>query len=151
MNLLIALLMAGPVQPTSASVEAANAQFLKLTVDANRALQSKDMAALDRLLAKDFAYSMFVAGRMPSVMSRSETLDMAERHYTLEHFEIRDLAARILGQVAVVRYQPYREAMAGTVERRGEFAIVDVWVRDGSDWRLSMRYQSRPDPGMTPR
>ena len=151
MSLLIVFLLAlAADERTAAQMESDNKQFSQLTLEVNQALQRKDMAALDRLLGKDFAYSMFVAGKPAAVMNRSETLGMAERYYTLERFEIRNLAARVLGSVAVVRFQPIREATAGSVDRSGEFAVVDVWVKEGGNWRLTMRYQSRPDPGMTP-
>ena len=56
------------------------------------------------------------------------------------------LAARVFGNVAVVRLQPYRMAVAGTsVDRSGEFAVVDVWTKDGGAWKLSARHLSRPD------
>ena len=152
MILLTAFVLAlAPTQPSSAKVEANDALFLKLTTDANRALQQKDMAALDRVLAKDFAFSMFVAGKAPEVMNRDETLKMVEHLYTLERFELRNLAARVFGNVAVVRFQSSRSAGAGSVDRSGEFAVVDVWVKDGADWRLSIRYQGRPDPGFVKR
>ena len=61
-------------------------------------------------------------------------------------FEIRHLAARVFGTVAVVRLQPSRTAVAGsTLDRSGEFAVVDVWTKDGNTWKLSSRHLSRPD------
>jgi hypothetical protein len=73
----------------------------------------------------------FLEGRAPVVLSRSEWLKTSE-HYALIGFEIRNLAARVFGNVAVVRLQPYRLAVAGTsLDRSGEFAVVDVWTKDG--------------------
>jgi hypothetical protein len=87
----------------------------------------------------------FLEGRAPVVMSRSEWLKTSE-HYALIGFEIRNLAARVFGNVAVVRLQPYRLAVAGTsLGRSGEFAVVDVWTKDGDAWKLSARHLSRPD------
>ena len=149
MILLTAFVLALAPTQTAAQLEANDALFLKLTTDANRALQQKDMAALDRILAKNFAFSMFVEAKAPQVLNRNETLKMVGRHLHPRAFEIRNLAARVFGNVAVVRFQPWRAAEAGGVDRSGEFAVVDVWVKDGADWRLSNRYQSRPDPGMT--
>ena len=87
----------------------------------------------------------FLEGRAPLVLNRGEWLKTSE-HYALVGFEIRHLAARVFGNVAVVRLQPYRMAVAGTsVDRSGEFAVVDVWTKDGGAWRLSARHLSRPD------
>ncbi len=78
-------------------------------------------------------------------MSRDEFLK-ASAHYTLTGFALQHLAARVFGNTAVVRLQPYRQATAGTtVDRSGEFAVVDVWTKDGDAWKLSARYTARPD------
>ena len=84
-------------------------------------------------------------GAAPLVLNRQEWLKTSE-HYTLLGFAIRHLAARQFGNVAVVRLQPYRHAVAGTtLDRSGEFAVVDVWTKDGNSWKLSSRHLSRPD------
>jgi hypothetical protein len=37
-------------------------------------------------------------------------------------------------------------AVAGTsVDRSGEFAVVDVRTKDGNAWKLSARHLGRPD------
>jgi Domain of unknown function (DUF4440) len=132
-----------------ASTPAANPEkepFQGLETRVSGAIQIKNMAALDELLAKDFAFNLFLEGRAPEVMNRAEWLKTADL-YTLVGFEIRYLAARVFGNVAVVRLQPYRTAVAGTnaIDRSGEFAVVDVWTKDGSTWKLSARHLSRPD------
>jgi ketosteroid isomerase-like protein len=132
-----------------ASTPSANSEkdpFQMLEMRVSTAIQAKDVPALDELLAKDFAFNLFVEGRAPEVLNRSEWLKTSEM-YTLIGFQIRYLAARVFGNVAIVRLQPYRTAAVGTagVDRSGEFAVVDVWTKDGSTWRLSVRHLSRPD------
>ena len=87
-----------------------------------------------------------VGGQAPGVMNRGEWLKTSEL-YTLQGYVIQHLAARVFGNTAVVRLQPYRTATAGTsnIDRSGEFAVVDVWTKDGDNWKLSARYLSRPD------
>ena len=67
--------------------------------------------------------------------------------YTLHGYVLQHVGVRLFGSTAVVRVQPYRTATAGTaaMDRSGEFAVVDVWTKDGGDWKLSVRYLSRPD------
>jgi hypothetical protein len=134
-------------QPSAARVEADNALFQKLTTEVQGAIQQKDLAALDKHFAKDFAFSMLVAGKAPQVLNRDEFLKMGSI-YTLERFELKYLAARTLGSVAVVRFQSLRKAELGSIDRSGEFAVVDTWIKDGDAWRLSMRFLARPDPGI---
>jgi hypothetical protein len=78
-------------------------------------------------------------------MSREEWLKASD-HYTLTGFELSYLSVRVFGNVAAVRLQPNRKATAGTtLDRSGEFAVVDIWTKDGNAWKLSSRYLSRPD------
>ena len=140
---LIAVLL--QAASSTAPVDPANEPFQTLETKLSGAIQAKNVAALDELLAKDFAFMAFLEGRAPVVLSRSEWLKTSE-HYTLIGFEIRNLAARVFGNLAVVRLQPYRLAVAGdSLGRSGEFAVVDVWTKDGDAWKLSARHLSRPD------
>jgi hypothetical protein len=132
-----------------ASTPAPNPQsdpFQMLETRVSTAIQKKDVPALDALLAADFGFNLFLEGRAPEVMNRGEWLK-ASSLYTLLGYNIRFLAARPFGDVTIVRLQPYRTAVAGTagIDRSGEFAVVDVWAKDGSDWKLSARFLSRPD------
>ena len=146
MTILAHVLIALLVQvPSAKAVDADRDQFQALETQVSGAIQIKNTAALEQLLAKDFAFSLFLAGRAPEVMNRDEWLKTAD-HYTLTGFELRYLSVRIFGNVAVVRLQPNRKATAGTaIDHSGEFAVVDIWTRDGSAWKLSSRYLSRPD------
>jgi hypothetical protein len=138
---LIAMLL----QASAPSVDPEKEPFQSLETRLSGAIQAKNIPALDELLAKDFAFSAFLEGRAPEVMNRSEWLKTSE-HYSLTGFENRHLAARVFGNVAVVRLQPNRQATAGTsLDHSGEFAVVDVWTRDGDTWKLSARHLSRPD------
>jgi ketosteroid isomerase-like protein len=136
------LLQASPSTP---AVDPEKEPFQSLETRVSGAIQTKNIPALEELLAKDFAFCAFLEGRAPEVLNRSEWLKTSE-HYTLTGFEIRHLAARVFGNVAVVRLQPNRKATAGTsLDRSGEFAVVDVWTKDGDAWKLSARHLSRPD------
>ena len=140
--LVAALLQAAP---STAPVDPEKEPFQTLETKISGAIQAKNVAALDELLAKDFGFMAFLEGRAPVVLSRSEWIKTSE-HYALIGFEIRNLAARVFGNVAVVRLQPYRLAVAGdSLGRSGEFAVVDVWTKDGDAWKLSARHLSRPD------
>lgn len=146
MTVLAHVLFALLVQaPTSPAVDPEHQQFLALETQVSGAIQIKNVAALDQLLAKDFAFNLFLVGRAPEVLNRGEWLKTTD-NYTLTGFEIQFLSVRVFGNVAVVRLQPNRKATAGaTIDRSGEFAVVDIWTKDGSAWKLSSRYLSRPD------
>lgn len=132
--------------PTSIEADQATTeQFRALETQVSSALLAKNTAALDQLLAKDFAFSLFLEGRAPQVMNRGEWLKMTG-YYTLSGFQIQHLSARVFGSVATVALQPNRTATAGTtLDRGGEFVVVDIWTKGGDGWKLSSRYLGRPD------
>lgn len=148
MTLLAAALAQSP--RSAASVDAVNARFLDLETRLSGALQHKDTALLDAMLAPGFAYSRMIEGRAPSVLNRAEWLRISDTLVTLENFEIRNLAAGERGSIAVVRFQVRRKGTVGTREFAGEHAIVDVWLKEKNAWALAYRVVSRPDPAPAP-
>ena len=141
--LIVLLLQAAP--PSSKTVDAETEFFQGLETRVANAIQLKSVAALEPLLAMDFTFNLFLEGRAPEVMNRDEWLKSSE-HYTLKNFELRHLAVRVFDKIAAVRLQPNHSATAGTtLDRSGEFSVVDIWSRDGDTWKLSARYLSRPD------
>ena len=145
MTLATLWLAAAALQPSAASVDATNARFLDLETRLQAAVQLKKAEEIDALIAPDFALRTAFEGRAAQVMNRSETLTAAASYYRLESFEIRYLAAREFGAVAVVNYRAFHAATVGNLDRSGEFAVTDVWTRAGSDWKLTLRYVSRPE------
>jgi hypothetical protein len=149
--LLVALTPAPAfAQLTPAQQEANDALFQRLTTEVQGAIQQKNAAGLDRLFTRDFGFSLLVAGKAPQVLNRAEFLRLAETSYHLERFELRNVASRVMGSVAVVRFQALREASVGSMDRSGEFVVFDTWMKEGDSWRLASRYLARPDPGLTP-
>jgi hypothetical protein len=151
MILVTTLLAAALAQsPSLAAADAVNARFLELETRLARALQFREAAALDSLLAPGFAFSRMIAGRRPDVLNRAEWLRMADELVTLERFEIKYLAAGERGSIAVVRFQVSRKGKVGQREVDGEHAVVDVWVRERGAWALAYRVVSRPDASLAP-
>ncbi len=137
--------LAATVQmPSSAKSDELNAQFLALETKMRTAIKQKDVAALDTILAKEFGYRLAIAGGPPQVMSRPEWLK-AGSYYTLEDFDIQELATRRFGDVAVVDFTFRATATLGGLDRSGDFANTDVWVKESGAWKLAARYASRPD------
>jgi hypothetical protein len=149
--ILVTLLAAALSQaPSPAAVDAVNARFLDLETRLAGALQQKEAAVLDSLLAPGFAYSRMIANRAPDVLNRAEWLRVVGEHVTLEGFEIKYLAAGERDSIAVVRFQASRRGKVGQKELAGEQAVVDVWVKEKDAWTLAYRVVSRPAPSLAP-
>jgi hypothetical protein len=50
----------------------------------------------------------------------------------------------------MVRFQVDRKGTVGARTFGGEYAIVDVWVKEKGRWALAYRVVSRPDPSPRP-
>ena len=146
MTLLAAALAQSPPSPT----DAVNARFLELETRLAGALQFREAAVLDSLLAPGFAYSRMIASRAPDVLNRAEWLRMADELVTLDSFEIKYLAAGERGSIAVVRFQVSRKGKVGQKAIDGEHAVVDVWVKEKGAWALVYRVVSRPEASLAP-
>lgn len=142
--LAVCLLMSAPQVTASATedlvarFQGAETQFLVLA-------QKKDVAAIDVQLAKDFGYVLAVSDQKSMVMNRGEFLKSLQSFVNLETFEVRNLSAREFGNIVVVNFGLLRKLTVGSKDRSGEFAITDIWVKDGKEQKLAARYASRPD------
>ena len=100
----------------------------------------RDVEAARELLADDFVLSSAggVAQRMPKI----EWLE------ALGAIETRSLVAsveevRLFGDIAVVRATLRWDASAGARDLSGDYAVADVFTRDGDRWRASWRISTR--------
>ncbi|HKT48819.1 MAG TPA: nuclear transport factor 2 family protein [Candidatus Angelobacter sp.] len=105
-----------------------------------QAVQKKDKAALEAMLTEDCNLHLpdadLLAGEdwLASVMSKD---------FVLKSFMIRQLDVADLGNAAVVSYDRVQESTHKGQNDGGEFYVVDLWKKDGDNWKLSDRYVSK--------
>jgi hypothetical protein len=143
-TMVVCALVATLQVPSSTEEGQLKSEFLALETKLRTAIKQKDVATLDAMLAKDFGYRLALASRPPQVLSRPEWLK-AGAYFTLADFDIQELATRRFDDVVVVDFTFRAIAALGTVERSGDFANTDVWVKQDGAWKLAARYSSRPD------
>ncbi len=102
--------------------------FTTLEYELSAAVRAGDAAAVDRMVTDDFELRSSVLPGVPT--PRAEWLAQSKGKDT---GEIEQMAVHDYGPVAVVSYawkwQPRRDLLA-----------VDVWVKSGDSWKLSVRY-----------
>ncbi len=114
--------------------------FSSLEKQMMEALQKKDKAALKALLTDDTAIHMPDADPLPgddwvdSVMSKD---------FALKSFGIRQVDVADLGTAAVVAYDRIQDSTFKGKPDGGEFFVVDLWKKDGDNWKLADRYVSK--------
>ena len=105
------------------------------------ALGRGDLNAVGRLLREDFLIT--TAGWIAEPVGKQAWLDeLARRMTPLRSFDLRLIAAREFGPVAVAIAESAQEGIHDEKPFSLTFRYTDVWVRDGTDWALATRHAS---------
>jgi ketosteroid isomerase-like protein len=109
-----------------------------------RAVRERDFAALERLLAPDFAFTVAVAGKPLTTIDRGAYVTRA-KGYAIRESRFDEVVVRLHGEVAVVTCRYVQKAALHGRDRSAEFVLTDTWVRRGATWVAVARTSSRPE------
>ncbi len=110
-----------------------------------QAVQKKDKAALQSMMTDQCTVHLPDADPMYS----DDWLDsIMNKDFALKSFLIRQMSVADLGTAMVVSYDRVQESTYKGQNDGGEFYVVDLWKKDGDNWKLSDRYVSKV--GSTP-
>lgn len=98
------------------------------------AVQRKDLAALERIVAPEYVYTASGHGRW-SRQRWMETVPI----YDIHRFAFHAVDVRAYGDVAAVLAHYEQEASVAGARRSGEFLLTDVWVRRNGAWQVVAR------------
>ena len=118
----------------------AKEELLELERQWANAIQHKDGATLERLLAAEYA----LASRM-GLMQRDEWL-AAARDYNVEEFRFESSDVRLYGNVALVTLWYWQRADLRGQDLTGTFLITDLWMRGVEGWKVVSRHSTFAEP-----
>lgn len=101
------------------------------------AIEKKDKAALDDLVAEDFEARRSSAPDTPE--PRDQWLANQLPNGVVADFQISRMAVHLFHDDTAVVSMNYWQAQKAVSE---DFFIVDVWTKHGDQWKLSVRYVS---------
>ena len=111
--------------------------FTALEKQLLEAVQKKDKAALQAVLTDDFAIHMPDADPLPA----EDWLDsVMSKDFNLKRFIVRRMNVADLETAAVVSYDRLQESTFRGQNDGGEFYVVDLWRKDGDNWKLADRH-----------
>ena len=104
------------------------------------ALRRGDLAAAADVLRDDFLIT--TAGWLAEPTGKRAWLEALSGQMTLDEFDLRLIATRRYGDVAVVLAESSQTGTHDDAPYSMTFRYTDVWVRGGTGWRLATRYAS---------
>jgi len=135
---------AANAQPVPAAAGDTSAQIRRLEEEWIRSVRERDLAALDRVLAPEFTYTVAVAGRPLSTIDRDAYLHRS-KGYAVSASRFEENLVRAYGDVAVVSSRYVQTATLHGKDRSAEFLLTDTWVRRDGQWKAAARVSSRPE------
>lgn len=113
--------------------------FSELEFEIIAALKQKNQAKLTQLVDKNFEMQVALESADSVPLSEWLKTSMAEAH--LYTYDITGMAVRDLGEAAIVSFDwiPATSAQQGSSPK---FTIIDVWKKEGVDWKLAIRFAS---------
>jgi len=103
-------------------------------------LQRGDVSATADLLREDFLIT--TAGWLAEPVGKVDWLEALRGRMTLEEFDLRVIATRRYGDVAVVLAESTQRGTHDGAPYAMTFRYTDVWVLEEGGWRLATRHAS---------
>ena len=125
---------AAPAQP-----DPLEQTFVRLEQEWMGAVQKRDAAALNRLVASEFTFTTSV---MPGQRANRAQFLQASLNPagSLDHFALDQLTVRVVGEVAVVTSLVTLKGQQESVDVSGDYYATDVWVRRNNAWQVAARH-----------
>jgi ketosteroid isomerase-like protein len=115
-----------------------NDEILDLHWRFMRAVQSRDMIALEEMLGDDF--TLTTGRRDAEVRTREQWLAVTEGHYRIDDFSFDEIIVQRYSRCAVVRSRYRQHGALGRHLRNSVFRMTDVWIQHEDGWKLHVRH-----------
>ena len=112
-------------------------QIVRLEHEWNKAIRSRDSAALERLLAPDFVLGS--DSRTHGAVSRKLWLSATLRPVAFDTLGSDNIAVTLQGDTAVAKLRTFWRARVSGVRMSAASRVSDVWVRRNERWQVRSR------------
>jgi ketosteroid isomerase-like protein len=120
--------------------DADSAELLQLSDVWMCAVQERDEATLERLVAPEFRF--MAVHLSPEPMHRSEWINAALSGYEIVSFSFLDADVVVHGDTGIVHSRYSQIGNLGTTDLSGVFRLTDVWARREGTWQVLARHSS---------
>ena len=126
--------------------------FTKLERDWILAMQHKDKAALDNILAPEFIVRSSADPERPVL--RTDWMQEVLSKWEVRSYSHHAMAIRAFAAEAIVSFLQTQQATIDGKDRSGDYFVVDLWVVNHGNWQVAARYLApvvrRSDPNSNP-
>jgi ketosteroid isomerase-like protein len=122
------------------SGEAAEDTIAQLEREWVGAIARKDAAALDRLLADDFA------GTSPTAHTYNKSMaisDVTSGIYVVESMDLDEVSVNVYGDTAVAFASQEEKSRYGQADSSGHYHYTNVWVKRDGRWQAVASHGTR--------
>ena len=104
------------------------------------AMQARDMARLEQLVADGFRFSAIHLN--PEPMTREQWMGAALGGYQITTFAFEEMEIDVFGETAVIHSRYSQIATYSTVNLSNVFRLTDVWSKHSGHWQVVARHSS---------
>jgi hypothetical protein len=129
-----------PLNPRIVTATKQVVLFSALEKQMLEAVQKKDKAVLKAMLTDETTIHLPDA----DPLAAEDWVDsVMSKDFDLKTFTIRQMNVADLGTAAVVSYDRIQDSTFKATKDGGEFYVIDLWKKDGENWKLADRYVSK--------
>jgi uncharacterized protein DUF4440 len=111
-------------------------------------IEARDPEGASRFLSDE--YALVILQPQPAVVTRDEWLRLLP-DYIVTGYSVEERMVEAGGDLCTVFQRVDQTALVKGVERSGIFILVDVWVRQATEWRVWRRHSTPLSAGAAPR
>ena len=122
------------------SLDDDRAELARLEQAWMQAVEDRDMAALERLVAPEFRF--MAVHLYPEPMTRAQWMDAAREGYTIVSFAFETMEVEVSGDTGIIHSRYSQVASYEHISLSNVFRLTDVWTRADGQWRVMARHSS---------
>ena len=104
------------------------------------AMQARDMARLEQLVADGFRFTAIHLN--PEPMTREQWMGAAREGYTITSFAFEEIEIDVFGDTAVIHARYSQVASYQHTSLSNAFRLTDIWSRIDGRWQVVARHSS---------
>ena len=122
------------------TVEDDRAALARLQNEWMQAVEDRDMARLEEIVAPGFRFTAIHLS--PEPMTRDQWMEAAREGYTIVSFAYESMDVDVHGDTAVVHSRYSQIASLHQTSLSNAFRLTDVWSRNDGRWQVVARHSS---------